>query len=410
MGRAAALGLGAMTAGALGARAADADPLRVGLIGCGRRGAGAARDCIRATDNVTIAAVGDLFPDALEEGVKKLHTLGKRFTATPETCFSGWDAYQQVISCDVDIVFLCAPPGFRPLHLRAAIEAGKHVFMEKPAAVDPVGVRSVLASTELAAQKGLSIVSGAQRRHQSSYLDILRRIHEGAIGEILSGACYWIGDYEYYPAVERRAGWSDMEWQIRNWNYFTWLSGDHIVEQHVHNIDVMNWALRAHPISAVGMGGRSQRTGPEYGHIYDHFSVEFEYPGGIRVQSLCRQNKDTYRRVGEHLVGTLGTANPANSISGPNAYRFEGNQGNPYEQEHADLVMAIRSGTPLNEGRDLAESTLAAIMGRMSAYTGQEVTWDWALNTSTLDLTPPAWEMGALPVPPVAIPGVDQLV
>ena len=272
------------------------------------------------------------------------------------------------------------------------------------------GVRSVLASSEMAAVKGLCIVSGAQRRHQPSYLDIIRRVHDGAIGEIVSAACYWIGDYDYYPAVPRQPEWSDMEWQLRNWNYFTWLSGDHIVEQHLHNIDVINWALNAHPVSAVGMGGRAQRTGPEYGHIYDHFSVEFEYPGGIRVQSLCRQNRDTYRRVGEHLVGTLGAATPARAISGPGAHVFDGPDANPYEQEHADLIHAIRSGTPLNEGRDLAESTLAAVMGRMSAYTGQEVRWDWALNDSTLDLTPPAWQMGPLPVPPVAVPGVDMLV
>lgn len=409
MGHAAAMGAGVLALGA-GARAAADAPLRVGLIGAGRRGTGAARDCIMADKHVVVSAVGDLFPDALAAGVEKLATLGKRFTATRETCFSGWDAYEQVINCDVDLVLLCEPPAFRPLHLRAAVEAGRHVFMEKPAAVDPVGVRSVLASAALADEKGLCIVSGAQRRHQPSYRDIIRRIHDGAVGAIVSAACYWIGDYDYYPAVPRQPGWSDMEWQLRNWNYFTWLSGDHIVEQHLHNIDVINWVLNAHPVSAVGMGGRSQRTGPEYGHIYDHFAVEFEYPGGIRVQSLCRQNRDTYRRVSEHIVGTLGVANPGRSITGPKAHTFDGQDANPYVQEHVHLIEAIRSGEPLNEGRDLAESTLAAIMGRMSAYTGQEVHWDWALNTSTLDLTPPAWEMGPLPVPPVAAPGVDTLV
>jgi len=409
MGQAAVLGM-AVTTGAWGAANAEEMPLKVGLIGCGRRGTGAARDCINATQHVSISAVGDLFPDALQTGLEKLRQLGGRFTATEDSCFSGWDAYKHVINSDVDVVFLCTPPGFRPLHLAAAVEAGKHVFMEKPAAVDPAGIRSVLESVNTAEKKGLSIVSGAQRRHQPPYVDIVKRIHDGAIGDIVSAACYWIGDYDYYPAVMREADWSDMEWQIRNWNYFTWLSGDHIVEQHLHNIDVINWVLQAHPVKAVGMGGRSQRTGAEYGHIYDHFSVEFEYPGGIRVQSLCRQNSDTYKRVGEHIVGAKGVADPGRSISGGEAYRFRGPDANPYEQEHADLVDAIRSGAPLNEGRALAESTLAAIMGRMSAYTGQEVTWDWALNESQLDLTPPAYAMGDLPVPPVAVPGVDKLI
>lgn len=410
MGQAAALGVGALAAGALSARAADVAPLRVGLIGCGRRGTGAANDCMKASENVTISAAGDLFPDALEAGLEKLRRLGDRFTAAPESCFSGWDAYQRVIDSDVDVVLLCEPPGFRPLTLRAAVEAGKHVFMEKPAAVDPAGVRSVLESARMAEEKGLSIVAGTQRRHQPCYRDIVQRIHDGAIGDIVSAACYWIGDYDYYPAVPRQADWSDMEWQIRNWNYFTWLSGDHIVEQHLHNIDVINWVLGAHPIKAVGMGGRAQRTGPEYGHIYDHFSVEFEYPGDIRVQSLCRQNKDTYRRVGEYIVGTKGASDAARNITGAEQYQFQGQDANPYQQEHANLIAAIRAGEPLNEGRALAESTLAAVMGRMSAYTGQEVAWDWALNESQLDLTPPAWKMGPLPVPPVAVPGIDGLV
>lgn len=410
IGHSAFLGASVFAIGAKQSGATNGDPLRVGLIGCGRRGTGAARDCIRATENVTIAAVGDLFSDALEIGLKKLQTLGKRFTATPETCFHGWEAGQKVIGCDVDIIFLCEPPAFRPMHLRAAIEAGKHVFMEKPAAVDPVGIRSVVDSSALAEEKGLCIVAGTQRRHQTSYRDIIGRIHDGAIGDIVSASCYWIGDYEYYPAIPRNTEWSDMEWQIRNWNYFTWLSGDHIVEQHVHNIDIINWVLNAHPIKAIGMGGRSQRVGPEYGHIYDHFSVEFEYPGGIRVQSMCRQNKDTYKRIGEHLIGTLGSANPAQQISGPNAYRILGQNDNPYEQEHANLITAIRSGNPINEGRNIAESTMAAMMGRISAYTGQEVTWDWAMTESKLDLMPPVLEMGPLPVPPVAIPGVDKLM
>jgi predicted dehydrogenase len=202
-----------------------------------------------------------------------------------------------------------------------------------------------------------------------------------------------------------------VEAQIRNWNYFTWLSGDHIVEQHVHNIDIMNWALKGHPVSCFALGGRQQRTGSEFGHIYDHFAVEFEYPGGVRVQSLCRQNDNVFHRVGEHLVGTKGTSNPGKDITADKLYKFKGQDADPYVREHADLIASIRDGKPLNEARNVAESTMAAIMGRMSAYTGQEVTWKWAMEESKLDLTPKKdIAFGEMPVPDVAIPGVTKLV
>lgn len=391
------------------ARAATPDRLRVGVIGVGRRGCGAARDCVSSSENVVITAIGDLFPDQLAAAREKLATLGAAYQATDETCFHGWDNFRRVIESDVDVVLITSPPGFHPEQYAAAVAAGKHVFIEKPGAVDPAGVRSLLRTTAEADRRGLSVVAGTQRRHQLPYREILQRVHDGAIGEIVAAQCYWIGDYGYYPAVHRQDGWSDMEWQLRNWNYFTWISGDHIVEQHLHNIDVMNWALRGHPVKAIGLGGRQQRTGPEYGHIYDHFSVEFEYPGGVRVQSLCRQMRDTVNRVGEHLVGTLGTADPRRHIKGAHAY--DAPEGpDPYVQEHANLIAAIRSGAPINEGRALAESTLAAIMGRMACYTGREVTWDWTLNESREDLTPPAYAFGDLPVPPVAVPGVTPLV
>jgi predicted dehydrogenase len=405
----AALGAGAAVLATGPARAAGPDRLRVGVIGVGRRGCGAAQNCVTAADNVVITAIGDLFPDQLAAAKTKLATLGEAWQATDDTCFHGWDAYQRVIESGVDLVLLTSPPGFHPLHYAAAIAAGKHVFMEKPGAVDPAGVRSLLKTTAEAERKGLSVVAGTQRRHQHPYREILRRVHDGAIGDIVAAQCYWVGDYGYYPAVLRQAGWSDMEWQLRNWNYFTWLSGDHIVEQHLHNIDVMNWALQAHPVKAIGMGGRQQRTGPEFGHIYDHFAVEFEYPGGVRVQSLCRQMSDTVNRVGEHLVGTRGTADPRRFIKGPNAFEPEDGP-DPYVQEHTNLIAAIRGGAPLNEGKALAESTLAAIMGRMACYTGREVSWDWALNESTEDWTPPAYAFGELAVPPVAVPGVTPLL
>ncbi|MBX7259529.1 MAG: Gfo/Idh/MocA family oxidoreductase [Candidatus Hydrogenedentes bacterium] len=405
-----ALGMAAWAWGAASASAAEAQPVRIGLIGCGRRGSGAVRDCIDSSPNVSVVALGDVFPDKIAECKGKLSQLGDAYKVTDETCFAGFDAFQKVLQCDVNYIILATPPAFRAAHLKAALEAGKHVFSEKPVAVDPVGIRSILESSELAKTKGLGIVAGTQRRHQANYLETITRIHDGAIGDIVSAECYWIGDYSYYEPVLRQPGWSDMEWQLRNWNYFTWLSGDHIVEQHVHNIDVMNWVLKSHPIKAMGMGGRQQRTGPEFGHIYDHFAVEFEYPNGVRVTSMCRQNAGTYHRVNEWVVGTKGTSDPAGQINAKKKYKFEGKPANPYVQEHADLIASIRAGKPLNEGRAIAESTMAAIIGRLAAYTGQEVTWQWAMEESKLDLSPARLELGELPDCAIAIPGYVNLI
>jgi predicted dehydrogenase len=390
-----------------GAYAAGSDRVRVGLIGCGGRGTGAAGDCVNSAPGVELVAMGDLFQDRLESSRKHLAGLGDKIKVTDAHCFTGFDAYRKVIDSGVDLIVHATPPAFRPMHLRAAIEAGKHVFMEKPAAVDPAGIRSVLESADLAASKKLAIVAGTQRRHQAGYVATIKQIHEGAIGDILAAQCYWNqGGLWMTP---RESGWSDVEWQIRNWNYFTWLSGDHIVEQHVHNLDVINWALRAHPVKALGMGGRQARTHPNYGHIYDHFAVDYEYPGGIRVMSMCRQIDGTASNVSERVVGTKGTADPSGSIRGQSPWRYEGGGNNPYVQEHADLIASIRAGKPLNEGRQIAESTLTAIMGRMSAYTGQEVTWEQALN-SKLDLVPKEIALGPKPVDPVAMPGTTPLI
>ena len=410
----AAISLTALMPGIGNAFTARAESLRVGLIGCGRRGTGAAKDCVNSAANVEIAAMGDLFKDKLDESRSQLaKDLDRdKLKVTDKTCFVGFDAYEKVIATDVDLVILTAPPHFRPEHLKAAVEAGKHVFMEKPVAVDAAGVRSIIATSELAAKKSLSIVAGTQRRHQNHYLEVMKRIHNGDIGEIVAAQCYWIDDYDYYKAVLRQPGWSDMEWQCRNWNYFTWLSGDHIVEQHVHNIDVINWAIGSHPVRAMGMGGREVRTGPEYGHIYDHFAVEYEYPGGVRVLSMCRQMSGCSFRISENLVGTAGSTytDGANGyIEGQKPFKYEGSSPNPYVQEHADLIAGIREGRPLNEGRQIAESTLTAIMGRMSAYTGRELKWDWLIKESKLDLTPPKYEMGDLPVEAVAVPGKTRL-
>ncbi len=388
------------------AHAQGSDRIRVGVIGCGGRGKGAARDCVNSAPGVELVAMGDLFQDQVDGARKNLQNLGDKYKVADDRVFVGFDNHQKVIDSGVDLVILATPPGFRPGHLKAAVDAGKHVFMEKPVAVDPTGVRSVLASSEAAAQKKLGVVAGTQRRHQAGYIETIRRIHDGAIGDIVAAQCYWNQGGLWNRG--RKPDWSDMEWHLRNWLYFTWLSGDHITEQHVHNLDVINWVMKAHPVKALGMGGRQARTDPAYGHIYDHFAVEYEYPNGVRVHSTCRQIDGTASRVGENIVGTKGTSNASNSIRGANPWRFEGKGNSPYVQEHTDLIASIRAGKPLNEGRQVAESTLTAIMGRLSAYSGQEVTWEQVLN-STLDLMPAKLAFGPLPVPPVAVPGKTPL-
>lgn len=408
----AAVGAAAMFSGREKLFAQGTDKLRVGLTGCGGRGTGAAKDCVRSSENVEIVAMGDLFRNRLEGSLEDLkNEVGEHVSVTEEMMFEGFDAYKQVIATDVDMVILGTPPHFRPEHLKAAVEAGKHIFMEKPVAVDPVGIRSVIASSELAKQKGLAIVAGTQRRHQAHYLDIIKRIQQGDIGEIVGGQCYWnMGELW---VVEKQEGWSDMEWQCRNWLYFTWLSGDHIVEQHVHNLDVINWAIGSHPVQCMGMGGREVRTAPKFGNIFDHFAIEYEYPNGVRVLSMCRQTAGCNDQVSERLVGTNGQTYTDGSngfIEGPNAYKYEGESPNPYEQEHTDLIASIRSGEPLNEGKRVAESTMTAIMGRMSAYTGRALKWDWAMNASKLDLSPARYEFYDLAVRPVSVPGKTQLV
>lgn len=400
---------GLMASGNFAFGYAAGETIRVGLIGCGGRGTGAAKDCVESSPGIDIVALGDLFPDRVSQCKEQLrNAIGEHFKVKEENCFAGFDAYKNVIASEIDLVILATPPGFRPMHLEAAIAAGKHVFMEKPVAVDPVGVRSVFASSDLAKQKGLAIVAGTQRRHQLGYLEAMKRIHAGAIGEIVAAQVYWNQGGLWMHS--RQPGWTDMEWQARNWLYFTWLSGDHIVEQHIHNIDVANWALQAHPVKAMGMGGRQVRVDPGYGHIFDHFAIEFEYSNGARVMSMCRQIDGTTSNVSEHLIGTKGTSDPSSWIKGAKPWRFDVEAPpNPYVQEHTDLIASIRKGQPLNEGRQVAESTLSAIMGREAAYTGQAITWDEILNAD-LDITPKSFAFGPMPVSPVAVPGVTKLV
>ncbi len=411
------------------------DRLRVGLIGAGGRGTDAAIDILRAAKGIQIVAIGDLFPDRVQASLEKLTNFVKQdglpaeaLKVTPERMFSGWDNYKKVLESDVDVVILAAPPHFRPQHLKAAVEAGKHIFTEKPVAVDPVGIRSVLESAKLADEKGLNVVAGTQRRHQDHYVEIMKRIHDGAIGEIVSAQCYWNQGGLWHDRAKQnlerfQAGeWSEMEFQVQNWLFCVWLSGDHIVEQHVHNIDVVNWAIGQFPKQALGMGGRQQRIEPQYCNSYDHFAVEFEYENGVRVQSMCRQIDGASHRVEERIVGTKGVAimsSTGGRIEGPKPwespkYARRGEDGtpapNPYVQEHVDLVQAIRSGKRLNETYNVANSTASAILGRMSAYTGNALRWDWMMNASKLDYTPERYEFGPNPLRPIAVPGVEKVI
>ena len=409
------------------AHAAPDDPIRIGLIGCGSRGMGAAVNALTAGTNIKLVAIGDLFADNLKMARAQLKALAsgpsQAATWAPGTeskqakleaieldddhCFSGFDAYKKVIAVpEVNYVICTTPPHFRHIHLRAAVEAGKNAFIEKPVAVDPVGVRSIIESGEMAKKKNLGIVAGTQRRHHIGYIETIKRLQDGIIGEVQSCRVYWNQGGAWVK--QRQPTWTDMEWQLRNWPYFTWLAGDIIVEQHLHNIDVASWVLGAHPVKAYAMGGRQVRTGAEYGYIYDHFTTEFIYPNDVRVFSQCRQIDNCSNMIQENVAGTKGSATCnvfSINVKGEKPWRFRQKFSNPYDQEHVDLIKSIRDGQPLNEAQQVAESNLAAIMARESAYSGQMIDWDSAME-SKLDLSPPKYEFGPLPVPPVAMPGV----
>ena len=309
----------------LGAR----EELKIGVIGCGGRGSGAVRDCIRSSEGIRLHAIGELFNDRMEKARQNLAKFGDEYRVADERCFVGFDAYKKVLAEDVDLVILATPPAFRPIHFEAAIRADKHVFMEKPVAVCPAGIRQVIAAAKLAKERQLAVVAGTQRRHQDSYLETIKRIQDGAIGEVIGGRCSWnMGGLWKH---DRKEGYSDREWQIRNWLYFTWASGDHIVEQHVHNLDVINWIMDAWPEKATGMGGREVRTDPSYGNIFDHHAVEYEYSGGRRSFSFCRQIAGCANNVSEEVWGTKGRSNPGSWIRGESEWRFkrEGQAGQP---------------------------------------------------------------------------------
>jgi myo-inositol 2-dehydrogenase/D-chiro-inositol 1-dehydrogenase len=399
--------------------AENSETLRVGLIGCGGRGTGAVVNALKADKNVRLTAMGDVFPEPLEKSLKALHgeaELASKIRVAPEKCFTGFDAYQKVINSGVDVVLLTAPPGFRPAHLQAAVAAGKHVFAEKPVAVDATGVRSVLASAAEANKKQLSIVSGFCYRYDTAVREFMQQVHNGAVGEIR--AIHTAFNTSGVWSKPRHPNWTDMEWQMRNWYYFTWLSGDHIVEQAVHNLDKMSWMMRdVPPVKCTAIGGRQVRTESQFGHIFDHFGVIYDYENGVRGFHFCKQQPGTASDNSDSVMGTEGVGNIVRSFSGPYVirgktnWRFRGEkQRDMYQIEHDELFKSIRSGKPINDGESMARSTLLAIMGRMAAYTGQVVTWEDAM-TSKEDLMPArlAWD-APISVPPVAIPGVTKLV
>lgn len=415
---AAAVGLAALTFPKNGAYAAGEEaPLKVGLIGCGGRGTDAARQALHADKNVKLWAMGDAFADRLDislKSISKVEELAPKIDVPPERRFVGFNAYQDVIAC-CDVVLLTTPPQFRPLHLQAAVEAGKHVFAEKPCAVDAPGVRKVLRICEEARQKKLSVVSGLCLRYDYGFQEIVKRIRDGEIGKVHT---LQANDYRGGIWVKPRLPeWTDMTWQMRNWYYFTWLSGDFNVEQHVHFLDVCAWVMgNKYPVRAVGLGGRQVRTEPEYGHIYDHFSIVYEYADGAKFFSNCRQQQGCVSDMSAHVAGSQGVAHISEKKKGlvikkdSGDWSFTGDNGEMYQTEHNELFASIRSGKPINNGEYMARSTLLAIMGRMAAYTGQAITWEMAMNSQE-DLTPPKYDWDVpLSVPPVAKPGVTKFV
>ncbi|MBW3541642.1 MAG: Gfo/Idh/MocA family oxidoreductase [Planctomycetes bacterium] len=408
-----------------GAYAGNDETIRVGLVGCGSRGAGAAAQALSTTGPVKLVAMADAFDDRLNDSLRGIHAaMGdrakERVDVPEERRFTGFDAYQKVIDSGVDLVILATPPGFRPIHFEAAVKAGKHVFMEKPVATDAPGVRQVLAAVEEAKAKNLKVGVGLQRHHEETYLETIDRIKNGEIGDVIALRVYWNGGGVWDPRVTREQVQSEMEYQMRNWYYYNWLCGDHIVEQHIHNLDVGCWVKDAYPVQANGMGGREVRTESKYGEIFDHHNVQYEFADGSWMFSECRHIRNCWNSVSEHAHGSQGVANISGSSIATNSgekWRFKGKSPNPYQQEHDDLFAAIRNDTPYNEGEYGAKSTLVAIMGRMATYSGKIITWDEALH-SEHSIMPKqfAWdaEPPTLPGPdghyPIPVPGVTKVV
>jgi len=352
-------------------------PIRAVVIGVGGRGSGAGGDFREAAKNLGVDAqiVGsaDLFPEAANRG--------RDWGVPADKCFSGFDAYKKALEIPgVNYAILASPPGFRSAHFKACVEAGKNVFMEKPVATDGPTCRMMYAAAEKSKEKNLKVAAGTQRRHEASYIETIKRIHDGAIGDVVTLRVYWVNGGPIWHRGDN--GQTPLERQIRNWYHYIWLSGDHICEQHVHNLDVANWIMNDHPVKCWGMGAR-QQLGDKSGEIWDNFGIEYEYANGVRMYAYCGQIQRDWSSVSEGVAGTKGTSNPGGSISpkGGQAWRFREKQINPYVQEHMDLINAILKDTPLNEAKQVTDSTLTAIMGREAAYSGAEVEWDQMLNS-----------------------------
>ncbi len=394
--------------------------LKLALVGCGGRGSGAADQALQADDNVELVAMADAFEDRL---TSSFNNLSEKYAGTgkikvkEKNRFVGFDAYKKAIDL-ADVVILATPPGFRPRHFAYAVENDKHVFMEKPLATDVPGIRKVLEMAEVAKSKKLNVVVGLQRHYQENYLQTLDLLKNDSIGKIVSGQVYWNSGGVWVKP--RKPEYTEMEYQMRNWYYFNWLCGDHILEQHIHNIDVANWFIGEYPVSAQGMGGRLVRTGKEYGEIFDHHFVEFTYPSGAVVASQCRHQPNTMYRVGEAFQGTKGTVvtNDAGTakifdIDGKELHSISNSEGhNPYQEEHNRLFASIRNKEVINNGEYGAKSTMTAILGRMATYSGKVITWEEAMK-SELSLVPEelSWDANPPVMPnddgsyPIPIPG-----
>ena len=396
--------------------------IKIALIGCGGRGTGAAVQALSTKQNVQLVAMADAFRDRLDSSynniLEALEDKKGRVQVKEENKFTGFDAYKKAMAL-ADVVILATPPGFRPIHFEEAVNQGKQIFMEKPVATDPAGIARVLAAAEIAKTKKLNVVVGLQRRYQSSYRELIKRVHDGAIGEIVSANAWWNNDGVWVHP--RQQGWTEMEYQMRNWYYFVWLCGDHITEQHIHNLDVINWALEAYPVKAQGIGGREVRKAKEYGQIFDHHCVEFHYANGAVLNSQCRHQKGTASKVDELLIGTKGKVfcdqARITDTKGNTIYQFDKSKENqPYQNEHDELFEAIAKGEyKFWDAERGAKSSMTSILGRLSTYSGQAVDWDTALH-SGLNIMPTAYDFNATPpvLPdangfyPVAVPGVTK--
>lgn len=389
--------------------------LKVGLIGCGGRGTGAASQALSADPDVVITAMADVFKDRLDESydiLLKAHP--DKVRVTNENKFVGFDAYRKVIESDVDVILLTTPPGFRPDHLTAAINAGKHVFCEKPVAVDAPGVRKVLAAAKIAKEKRLSLVSGFTFRYDDPKRALFGKVLGGEIGEIKTISSTRNGHGVWYKP--RQPEWTEMEYQMRNWYYYNWLSGDFIVEMIVHSLDMMSWAMGDKmPVKATGSGGRQARVDEKFGNIYDHFAIEYDYENGAKGFNFCRQQLGCSTRNTVEIAGTQGNAfigGDVHKITGKNNWQYQGEKNDPYQTQHNELFASIREGKPKNDGEIMTNSTMLAILSRMVGYSGQTITWEQAINSNQVlgpEFNQYRWDLN-WPGPGVAIPGITKVL